>query len=150
MPCSAQYASAPYRLLVVDSERAILDLLGEMLTEEGAHITLAADLSSALDALDRERFDVILADTLDRRTTDTAFEYWATLEALKARARVTPVLIFSAHPASAFVEARARGFAGFIAKPFDLDALAQTVRICAEAGSMRRASRGADSTLAPT
>jgi DNA-binding NtrC family response regulator len=148
MSYSPQYAPTPYRVLVIDSERMILDLLGEVLAEEGARPTLVADLPGALAALARERFDVILADTLDRRTTDVAFERWATLEAVKAVAGTTPVLLFSAHPASAFAEGRARGFAGFIAKPFDLDALAQTLRVCAE--SARHERQRADSTLAPT
>jgi len=150
MPFSPHSSSAPYRLLVVDSERTILELLGEVLAAEGACPTVVDDLPSALEALDHERFDVILADTLDRRTADATFDHWASLEALRARARMTPVLIFSAHPASAFAEAHQRGFAGFIAKPFDLDALAQTVLICAKAESARRERQGADSTLAPT
>ncbi len=148
MPAAPHRTAAPYRLLVVDSERTILDLLGEVLAEEGACATLVADLPAALAALDRERFDVILADTLDRRTSAVAFDRWATLEAVKARAHTTPVLIFSAHAVAAFAEAQERGFAGFIAKPFDLDVLAETLRICAE--STRRTYQRTDSTLAPT
>ncbi len=148
MPVAPHRSAAPYRLLVVDSERTILDLLGEVLAEEGACPTLVTDLPSALAALDRERFDVILADTLDRRTSAVAVDRWATLEAVKARANATPVLIFSAHSVTAFAEAYERGFAGFIAKPFDLDVLAQTLRVCAE--STRQIHQRADSTLAPT
>ena len=143
---SPHYASAPYRLLIVENDQPILDLLGEVLAEEGARTTLADTLPRALEALDRERFDVILSDTFDRRTTDTVFDRWATLELVKAHAGTTPVLIFSAHPASAFAEAKARGFAGFIAKPFDLDVLAETVRICAASGAKRHRSV---STLCP-
>jgi two-component system capsular synthesis sensor histidine kinase RcsC len=148
MTCSPKYAPLPYRLLVVDSERLILDLLGEVLGDEGMCPTLVADLPSALAVLAQERFDVILTDTFDRRTSDVAFDRWATVNAVKAAAGATPVLIFSAHPPSAFAGARARGFAGFVAKPFDLDALAQTLRICVESARCERACT--DSTLAPT
>ena len=149
MSASSQHSRAPYRLLVIDHEQAILDLLGEVLTEEGMHPTLVDTLPLALDALEREHFDVILADTLDRRTTAAAFDRWAAVEAVKARAGTTPVLIFSAHPASAFPEIRARGFAGFIPKPFELDLLAQAVRICAEAGAAWRTRQRIDSPRAP-
>jgi DNA-binding NtrC family response regulator len=148
MSSSPSPSPAPYRLLIVDGEATIRELLGEVLAEEGVCPTLVADLPSALAALDRERFDVILADTLDRRGIAPPFDRWATLEALRARARSAPLLIFSAHPASAFAEARARGFAGFIAKPFDLDTLARIVRRCAEAD--RRDRQRAAPTLVPT
>lgn len=146
MPASP-YAPSSYRLLVIDHERPILELLGELLVEEGVCATLVGTLSDALDLLDRECFDVILADTLDRRTSAAAFDRWGALAAVKARAGTTPVLIFSAHPASAFVDAHERGFAGFIAKPFDLDILTQTVRVCAESGRYER--QRADATFAP-
>ncbi len=40
----------------------------------------------------------------------------------------TPVLIFSAHPASAFDGYAERGFAGVISKPFYLNELLATIR----------------------
>lgn len=148
MPPMPHNDPLPYRLLVVDDEQPIRDLLGELLVEEGMCPALVADLPGALAALERERFDLILADPLADFSADHPVDHWSTLEALQARARTTPIVIFSAHAAGLFPNLQARGFAGFIAKPFDLDTLAQTLRVCIE--SAPHARQHADSSLAST
>ncbi|HEY8600489.1 MAG TPA: response regulator [Thermomicrobiales bacterium] len=119
----------PHTLLVVDDERPILDLLGEALTEEGLRVTLAADLPAAVAALGHDRFDLILADSLAEFDSDFALDQWPALETIKTRAGTSRVVIFSAHPQRHFARWQARGFAGFIAKPFDLDELVETIRV---------------------
>jgi CheY-like chemotaxis protein len=118
-----------HTVLVIDDERPILDLLGEALTEEGLGVTLAADLPTAVAALDRNRFDLILADSLAEFDSDFSLDQWPALETIKTRAGASRVVIFSAHPQRHFARWQARGFAGFIAKPFDLDELVETIHV---------------------
>jgi two-component system response regulator GlrR len=113
----------PATILVVDDEPTILELVGEALTEDGFRVTLAADLVGALDALDRERFDLVLADALAGSAADFTLDEWPALDTLRDRAAPARVVVFSAHPARHFAAASERGFAGFVAKPFDLDTL---------------------------
>ena len=118
-----------YTLLVIDDEQPILELLGEALTEEGLRVTLAPDLPAALAALDRDRFDLVLADSLAEFDPEFALDQWPALEAIKTGADTSRVVIFSAHPRQHFACWQERGFAGFIAKPFDLDELVETVHL---------------------
>ena len=98
------------------------------MTEEGLRVVLAPDLPEALGAR-QERFDLILADSLAEFDTDFSLDQWSALETIKAHAGSTRVVIFSAHPQRHFACWQARGFAGFIAKPFDLDDLVETVQL---------------------
>jgi two-component system response regulator RegX3 len=118
----------PCALLIVDDEQPILDLLGEMVLDEGFHATLVADLPSALAALERTPFDLVLADALVGFTGGFAIDQWSALEAIRDHAGTAGVIIFSAHSARQFADYRERGFRDFIAKPFDLDALIATLR----------------------
>jgi PAS domain S-box-containing protein len=51
-----------YRLLVVDDEKEILDLLGDMLRLMGHKVTAAHDPGEALSILERDHFDLVLTD----------------------------------------------------------------------------------------
>lgn len=119
----------PYTLLVIDDEQPILELLGETLVEESLRVTLAPDLPAALTALNRDSFDLVLADALAEVDNDFSLDQWPALEMIKARAGSARVVIFSAHPPHHFACWQTRGFAGFIAKPFDLDELIETVHL---------------------
>jgi CheY-like chemotaxis protein len=87
-----------YTLLVIEDEQPILELLGEALTEEGLRVTLAPDLPAALAALDRDRFDLVLANSLAEFDPEFALDQWPALEAIKTGADTSRVVIFSAHP----------------------------------------------------
>ena len=118
----------PCNLLIIDDERPILDLLGETIADEGFRVTLVPDLTSALAALGRECFDLVLADALAAFTTGFTIDQWSALEAIRDRAGARRVIIFSAHPESQFAGYRERGFLDYIGKPFDLDDLIATLR----------------------
>lgn len=109
-------AGHPWSLLIVDDEPAILQLLAEILADEGFVVHAVTDARQALvRALDAPP-DLILTDLmmpfLDGRT------FLAQLRA-QPQTAVVPVLLMSAAgqvPDSA-------AFDGFIAKPFTIDAL---------------------------
>lgn len=138
----------PHSLLVIDDEQPILELLGEALTEEGLRVTQAADLAEAVAALDRDRFDLILADSLAGFDSGFALDQWPALETIKTHAGTSRVIIFSAHPQRHFTGWQARGFAGVIAKPFDLDELVETVHLYLSV-ERAAASGGAIAAIAP-
>ena len=53
---------APARILVLDDERAIAELLSEMLTTLGHKPTMCLDPRVALEVLSRQKFDLIISD----------------------------------------------------------------------------------------
>jgi DNA-binding NtrC family response regulator len=119
-------ATVPHRrisVLIIDDEPAILDLAYETLRDEGYRAVTIASHGAALQHLTAFRFGLILADSPGALEADP----WPTLEAVKAAAGDTPVIIFSAHRADRFAGYAERGFAGIISKPFDLDELLATV-----------------------
>lgn len=85
---------------------------------------VAAAHADALVALAAFRFALVLADTAGA----TAADPWSGLEAVRDAAGDTPVVVFSAHHPRVFADFHERGFAGLVAKPFDLDTLLATVR----------------------
>jgi CheY-like chemotaxis protein len=50
------------RILVVDNEESVRDLLTEVLTEDGHRVVMAASASEALDKFQPGAFDLVLAD----------------------------------------------------------------------------------------
>ncbi len=50
------------KVLVVDDEPSILELLTEALTQEGYEVTPLSDGRSALDLIEKEKFDLIIVD----------------------------------------------------------------------------------------
>jgi two-component system response regulator CpxR len=52
------------RLLVVDDQRDICELLAAFLSEEGIAVTAAHHGAAALSALERERFDGVIVDAV--------------------------------------------------------------------------------------
>lgn len=67
------------RVLVVDDEPVIQDLLRETLAGDGAEVVLAGDADAARARLDSEPFDVALIDLLLPRPTG-----WQLLEAFRS------------------------------------------------------------------
>jgi DNA-binding NtrC family response regulator len=110
-------------ILIIDDDQAIRDLAFEALRDEGYRAVTLASHAEALQHLAAFRFGLILADSPGALEADP----WPILEAVKAAAGDSPVIIFSAHRADHFADYRARGFAGLISKPFDLDQLLATV-----------------------
>ncbi len=109
---------------IVDDDATIRAVAAEALRDEGHATVAVADHADARRALLRRPVDLILADTAGPWVADP----WAALEAVRATAGAAPVLIFSARVPAAFAGYAARGFAGLLAKPFDLDDLLATVR----------------------
>jgi len=116
----------PATILIVEDDPSISAVVTETLRDEGFRVVAATKHADALTALTALRFGLVLTDTAGG--SDGSGDRWPDLDRLRAAAGDAPTVIFSAHHPSAFDGYVERGFAGFIAKPFDLDGLLTVVR----------------------
>ena len=116
----------PGKVLVVDDERANVELLTRLMTREGYRVVSALNGALALDAVQRERPDVVLMD-VNMPGVD-GFEACRRLK-LDAATRLLPVILITGLNTT---EDRIRGIdAGaddFLSKPFAVDELRARVR----------------------
>jgi PAS domain S-box-containing protein len=112
-------------ILVVDDEDDALTMVRELLEQAGARVTTAMSGEEALDALERERPDLVLSD-IGMPSMD-GFELVRRLRGLPAISHV-PVAALTAY---ARAEDRTRalrgGFQAHLAKPIDPDQLLTTI-----------------------
>lgn len=109
------------KILVIDPDREILEIVKVLLSEEGFDVATAADLAEADGLLQQERFDLILTEAFEQEdylTFDAKF-----LETLYQAASDTPVILFSVFPSVDQVRPEKYGLAGVVPKPFDVDKL---------------------------
>ena len=111
------------RVLVVDDEAMLLDLMMVLLDEEGYGVVAAAAPADAAELLHHVTFDLVITDGFSPQPT-LAF---VTARAMLRAAAATPVAFFSAHRVDPD-EARAAGFRAVMEKPFDLTELLTDLR----------------------
>jgi two-component system response regulator PilR (NtrC family) len=111
------------RVLVVDDERSMRDLLAIMLKQAGHDVALAEGGAEAIEALKREPFDLIVTD-LRMREVDGL----AVLRAAKEHSPQTVVLVITAFASTeTAVEAMKLGAYDYITKPFKMDEIKLTI-----------------------
>jgi two-component system response regulator PilR (NtrC family) len=111
------------RLLIVDDERSMRELLEFMLSKEGYQIRLAENGTKAVDLVQQHDFDLILCDI--RLGDITGLEV---LRAAKKERPQTVVIMISAYATTeTAVEAMNDGAYDYVPKPFDNDELKQTI-----------------------
>ena len=107
------------RVLVVEDELLIRWSIAETLTNAGCYVAEAGDAAGALRAAAAEDFDAIV---LDYRLPDS--NDLKLLEALRDRLPKSTVVMMSAHGTPEIVrQARALGVRQFFDKPFEMEAL---------------------------
>ena len=110
------------RVLVVDDDRAFLDMLRSALVEEGHRVVAATDSRTGLDLAHSSAPDVILLDVLMAGMDGPAFaRAYSSLPGPHA-----PIVVVSG--ASRADVARVDTAAAFLAKPFELDELMGVLR----------------------
>ena len=107
----------PPRVLVVDDDPAIRELVATLLADEGWAVRAAADGLAALAASGAWRPDLIVSDVAMPRLDGLGL-----LERLRQRGDRTPLVLISA---GAPIPAQPNVW--FVAKPFDLDQLLAAV-----------------------
>jgi len=112
------------RILVVDDDQVVLAMLTDALRTGGYAPVVTGDPREALALLATDPFDLVIADVVMPHLDGVGL-----LEKAKERSPATEVLLISAFGSERMVrEARGKGAAGFLHKPFDLGAFMATVR----------------------
>jgi two-component system response regulator PilR (NtrC family) len=119
----ADLKKKPKRMLVVDDEKSVRDLLAEYLNEYGYEVTCASNGQDALKAYKEGPFDIILSD-LNMAPMDG-------LELLNQVKQINPDAIFimiTGYPSiTSSIEAIKKGARDYITKPFSIDEIRMKV-----------------------
>src|SRR5581483_1256121 len=132
---------AEMRVLVVDDERSMRELLSITLRQAGYDVTVAAGGNAAIEALRNSSFDVVITDLRMHETDGMAV--------LRAARELTPdtvVVVVTAYASTeTAVEAMKLGAYDYVTKPFKLDEIRVTLanalerkRLQAENRALRR------------
>jgi EAL domain-containing protein (putative c-di-GMP-specific phosphodiesterase class I) len=127
------------RVLVVDDERDLLEVLAVMLGEAGWHVDTAANGQEALGLVDAQRYEVILSD-IDMPGMDGV----QLLREIRGRDLDVPVLLITGHPrVETAVEALEHGALRYLQKPLRERDLLTAVEDAARLHRMARLKREA-------
>ena len=114
----------PPRILVVDDERSMRELLAIVLRREGYEVLLAENGRTAINLLEREPVDLLISDI---KMPDMSG-----VEVLRAAKRIDPdilgIMITAFASTDTAVEAMRLGACDYLSKPFDIDLLKMKVR----------------------
>jgi DNA-binding NtrC family response regulator len=123
------------RILVVDDEADIRELVQEILSEEGYAVEVAANAAQARAACAQQVPDLILLDIWMPDTDGISLlREWQ-----QAQAPAAPVVMMSGHgTVETAVEATRLGAIDYVEKPLSLAKLLRTVRAALEEGGRRR------------
>jgi two-component system response regulator PilR (NtrC family) len=114
----------PSRILVVDDERSMRELLAIVLRREGYEVLLAENGRAAIALLEREPVDLLISDI---KMPDLSG-----VEVLKAAKRIDRdilgIMITAFASTDTAVEAMRLGACDYLSKPFDIDLLKMKVR----------------------
>jgi len=112
------------RILVVDDERSMRELLAIVLKREGYDVTLAENGRMAVAALERGPFDLLISDI---KMPDMSG-----VEVLRAAKQIDPdilgIMITAFASTETAIEAMRLGACDYLSKPFDIDLLKMKVR----------------------
>ena len=105
-----------HRILVVDDESGMRELLEIILTKDGYGVATAASFEEAQQLLDKESFDVVLTDLRMGSDRDAGMKL---LSWLDENSPSTPSIMMTAYGSvETAIEAMKRGAADYIMKPF--------------------------------
>ena len=140
MPGSDAEAARPRgRLLVVDDEPDLLEVLGALLTDAGWQVDTAPDGRTALGLVDRHQYEVVLSDIDMPGMSGVEL-----LGEIRARDLDVPVLLITGHPrVDTAVEALERGALRYLRKPIRERDLVSAVEDAARLHRMARLKREA-------
>ena len=123
------------RVLVVDDERAILNLLSNWLGDSGHEVVGVGSAKEALLELERSAFDVLIADVILRDGDGLDL-----LRTARARWPEMPVVAMSGYgTVGSAVEAMKLGTFDYLAKPLHMDEMLQVVRRAIDQRDLLRA-----------
>ena len=112
------------KILVVDDELSIVEVLKALLKREGYSVTTASDGEEAMEALRKEKFDLMISDIRMRPMDGITL-----LHKAREMQQHLAVIMMTAYAAvETAVEAMKKGAFDYICKPFKIDELKLTVK----------------------
>ncbi len=118
------------RILVVEDERRMAELLRQGLTEEGHVVTTAFEGREALSLAQSGEFDLILLDVML-----PGIDGFTIARRLRAERNQTPILMLTARDATPdIVQGLNVGADDYLTKPFSFEELLARVRACGRRG----------------
>jgi response regulator RpfG family c-di-GMP phosphodiesterase len=121
------------RVLVVDDELPVCALLTETFTAHGFESRSCNDGKAALEALEREEFDVVMSDL--NMPGMSGMELLAKVREIYPRVAI--LMATGVNDVRTGIEAMKRGAADYVVKPFDLEAVVASVRRALEMKAMQ-------------
>ncbi len=112
------------KVLIVDDEESVLELLEDVLADEGFQVRRAENGREALDMIARESFDVVLMDI--RMPEMDGME---ALRRIQEQSRKTGVILMTAYATTdVAIQAMKMGAFDYVLKPFDLDEVVMVIK----------------------
>lgn len=126
------------RILVIDDEEIIRVLLREILNQAGYYVATAAGGQEGLDLLEREPFDLVIADMVMPDLDGVGV-----LQGARAIAPRVPIVVMSGYP-SVGTDGQLEGLGAgdYITKPFSGDVVTRTVAKLLEGSRLHHAPAG--------
>ena len=122
------------RILVVDDELGMRDLLKLELETAGFHVITAGDGQEALDWVEKEKFQLVITDIMMPKMDGLAL-----LEGIKKRDVYLEVIVTTGYgQVENAVAAMKKGAYDFIQKPYSTDQILAVVEKALEKGHLRR------------
>ncbi len=115
--------AAPSRILVVDDDHAIAEMVGIVLRGKGFDVVTAPDGASALDAFDRVGPDLVLLDLML-----PGMDGIEVCRELRRRSGVPVIMLTARSDTSDVVEGLEAGADDYLTKPFEPDELVARIR----------------------
>ena len=112
------------RILVVDDELSIVEVLKALLRRDGYSVQTAEDGSTALALLAAEKFDLMISDIRMRPMDGISL----LLQARQAQSHLAVIMMTAYATVETAVEAMKNGAFDYICKPFKIDELLLTVQ----------------------
>ncbi len=117
-------ATEKARILVVDDELSIVEVLKALLRREGYMVKTAADGTEALNQLRQEKFDLMISDIRMRPMDGIALLQ----QARQVQGHMAVIMMTAYATVETAVEAMKNGAFDYICKPFKIDELLLTVQ----------------------
>ena len=112
---------AKRKILLVDDDPAIRQILARLLTGEGYAVALAANGAESIKAVRATEIDLVLLDL-----SMPGMDGWETFEQLATENPMLPIIVITARPNQSFT-AMAAGIGALLEKPLDLPKLFLTI-----------------------
>ena len=120
------------KILVIDDERSIRNLMQEILEDEGHSVDVAEDGAKGVEMADKEKYDVIFCDI---KMPSLSGE--EVLDTLHEKGIETPVIMISGHgDIDTAVSCIKKGAFDFLSKPLDLNRVLITIKNATERSNL--------------